>query len=109
MKAKEIIKTLKEDGATTYSDMLAALCDGEYLAKKGWNQEDVEDAHLEISEIISLLESQALGALNLPLGYLYIDGHSVKVGLVGKGATDDEIQAFRSKYKELEAVSIYEA
>lgn len=39
------IEELKADGATDKASMLAAFQDGEYIAKKGLSQVDVENAY----------------------------------------------------------------
>ncbi len=44
-KTKQILDTLKEDGAEDTKAMLDTLCDGEYLATKGWTQLEVEEAY----------------------------------------------------------------
>lgn len=49
----EIIETLREDGAETGLNMLYALQDGEYLAKKPWAQEEVEEACAIIKAVLN--------------------------------------------------------
>lgn len=44
----KLIEELKEDGADSKESMLYALQDGEYLAKKTWTQEAIEEAYASI-------------------------------------------------------------
>jgi len=51
MKTQEIIEALKQDGADDINSMLYALSSGEYLSKKSWTQEEVENAYNYLTEL----------------------------------------------------------
>ena len=74
MKTQEIIEILKRDGADDINSMLYALSSGEYLSKKSWTQEEVEEAHNYLTETIGNCEIKILNKMSLPYNYAYVDG-----------------------------------
>lgn len=60
---EELVRDL--NGVITAPQIVDALSDGEYLAKKPWTQEEVEVAHVEVKELSRKIQKKFGASLSM--------------------------------------------